>query len=407
VKPLQKLKAGNKVAVITLNVPGMESIRIVRRQLIAMKKILLPFFFLLVGFFLQAQSLEPGAPGTIIDLTPDGVEIMNTTAGKGNYGKKLAVLDTMIVFVGKDATNGEEIWITDGSVAGTKLLKDINPGSGSSAPTNLEVSGDKVFFAAFDGSSGIELWMTDGTSDGTVMVKDVFSGSNSSSPDMITPFYGSVVFRATDLWSNLEEEKWLWISDGTAEGTKMLAEIQIRNAGDAEPPIYFIQVTNNKAFFIGQDAKYGEEFWVSDGTAEGTHMILDIGFADDIDNPIDGATKSTKIEWQVVANEKQILFRAETPAWWLNKEAELSSIGEELWVTDGTAAGTYLLKDFNTALEIDDITRTQGTGYAFPLQYGGKVFFRADDGLHHVEWSETDLTPDGTKHTFNINGAWE
>lgn len=372
-----------------------------------MRKILLLSLFLSAGFFLHAQTLEPGAPGTIVDLTPDGVEIMNTIAGKGNYGKKLAVIDTMIIFVGKDASNGEELWITDGTVAGTKLLKDINPGAGSSAPTNLESSGNRVFFAADDGSVGIELWMTDGTSDGTVMVKDIFSGSNSSSPDMITPFYGNVLFRATDLWSNLEEEKWLWISDGTAEGTINLTEIQVRNSGDAEPPVYYIQVTGNKAFFVGQDNKYGEEMWVSDGTSDGTHMILDIGFGEDIDNPIEGATKSTKIEWQFAANEKQVLFRAETPAWWLNKEGELTSIGEELWVTDGTAANTYLLKDFNPALETDDITRTQGTDYAFPIRYGGKVFFRANDGLHHVEWSETDLTPEGTRHNFNINGAWE
>jgi len=363
--------------------------------------------FFSAGFYLQSQTLEPGAPGTIEDLTPDGVEIMNTAAIGGNYGKKLAVLDTMVVFVGKDANNGEELWITDGTVSGTKLLKDINPGAGSSTPTNIEVSGGKVFFAANDGSAGIELWVTDGTSEGTVMVKDVFGGSNSSSPDMITPFDDGVVFRATDLWSNLDEEKWLWISDGTEEGTNLLGEVEVKNSGDAEPPIYFIQVTNHKAFFVGNDGKYGWELWVSDGTSEGTHMILDIGFEEDIDNPVEDATKSTAIQWQFAANEKQLLFRAETPAWWINEEDNLTSIGEELWVTDGSAAGTYLLKDFNTNPETDDATRTQGTGYAFPIQYGGKVFFRADDGVHHVEWCESDLTPEGTKHNFNINGAWE
>ncbi len=372
-----------------------------------MKKVFLLCLFFGGGISLQAQTLEPGAPGSIVDLTPDGVEIMNTIAGKGNYGKKLAVIDTMVFFVGKDASNGEELWITDGTKSGTKLLKDINPGAGSSAPTNLEASGDKVFFAASDGSSGIELWVSDGTTEGTVRVKDIFSGSNSSSPDMITPFNGSVVFRATDLWSNLEEEKWLWISDGTADGTKMLSEIEAYNSGDAEPPIYYIQVAGNKAFFVGHDNKYGREMWVTDGTEEGTHMILDIGFEEDIDNPVEGATKSTAIQWQFAANESQVLFRAETPAWWINKEDELASIGEELWVTDGTAAGTYLLKDFNPALEIDDVTRTQGTAYAFPIKYDGRVFFRADDGIHHVEWCESDLTTEGTLHNFNINGAWE
>ena len=139
-----------------------------------MKNLSLLCLLLFAGSFLQAQTLEPGAPGTVTDLTPEGVEIMNTVAGKGNYGKKLAVLDTLVIFVGKDATYGEELWITDGTVSGTKLLKDINDGSTGSSPSNFETSGDKVFFSANDGNVGTELWMTDGTTEGTVMVKDIY-----------------------------------------------------------------------------------------------------------------------------------------------------------------------------------------------------------------------------------------
>ena len=46
------------------------------------------------------------------------------------------------------------------------LVKDINPGSGSSVPSFVGVAGQALFFAAGDGVSGVELWKTDGTRDG-------------------------------------------------------------------------------------------------------------------------------------------------------------------------------------------------------------------------------------------------
>src|SRR5437764_8477154 len=79
-----------------------------------------------------------------------------------------------------DATNGNELWKSDGTVGGTVLVKDIRPGTGDSNPMGLTNVNGTLFFSADDGIHGIELWKSDGTDTGTVLVKDILSGINGS-----------------------------------------------------------------------------------------------------------------------------------------------------------------------------------------------------------------------------------
>lgn len=86
-----------------------------------------------------------------------------------------------IFFTGSDSSHGRELWITDGSVNGTLLLKDIHAGVNSSDLYDLTYSEGKLLFEAQDRVHGVELWQSDGTSDGTLLIKDINQTSTSSS----------------------------------------------------------------------------------------------------------------------------------------------------------------------------------------------------------------------------------
>ena len=90
----------------------------------------------------------------------------------------------MLYFAANDGTNGNELWRTDGTVAGTQMVRDLFTGTysvnyqnfpNSSNPTQLTNVGGKLFFTARNGVAGVELWTSDGTSAGTTLVKNIYA----------------------------------------------------------------------------------------------------------------------------------------------------------------------------------------------------------------------------------------
>ena len=128
-----------------------------------------------------------------------------------DYPKTFATIGDTVYF-GAYGSGGVELWKSDGTIDGTALVKDINPGGSQwSWPSNFAVIGPLLYFVADDGVHGRELWKSDGTSSGTVLVSDIWPGSDPTSktaaPSSLIAFDGQLLFSAddgvhgTELWT--------------------------------------------------------------------------------------------------------------------------------------------------------------------------------------------------------------
>src|SRR3989442_1709640 len=76
------------------------------------------------------------------------------------------------------------------------LVADINRTGGwnNSSVLNLVDVNGTLFFRADDGVNGNELWKSDGTTAGTVLVKDIYPGANYSFADDLVNVNGTLFF---------------------------------------------------------------------------------------------------------------------------------------------------------------------------------------------------------------------
>jgi ELWxxDGT repeat protein len=96
------------------------------------------------------------------------------------------------------------------------LVRDVRPGPESSRIGTIAQAGDRVFFSADDGAHGVELWTSDGTPTGTRLVADIAEGPRSSFPREITRIGNRVFFSADD--GVVGREPWVLPLDSTLLG---------------------------------------------------------------------------------------------------------------------------------------------------------------------------------------------
>jgi ELWxxDGT repeat protein len=132
---------------------------------------------LLVG---SALLLVPAVARAHSAGTP-GLVRADTVRPQGSNPSGLTAVDGTLFFSAFDDSRGEELWKSDGTEAGTVLVKDIEPGPGDSSPVHLTNVNGILFFSAFDDAHGFELWKSDGTKAGTVLVKDIEPGPGARS----------------------------------------------------------------------------------------------------------------------------------------------------------------------------------------------------------------------------------
>src|SRR5262245_59325701 len=141
----------------------------------------------------------------------------------------------------------------------------------ASDPGPFVTIGARTFFAASEQSLGRELWVTDGTAAGTVLVKDIDPGIASADPHFLTAVDGTLFFAARDGAHGTT----LWKSDGTATGTIEVSRFDLQYNNNCDPSAGFRSV-NGMLLFAADDPAHGQELWRSDGTSTGTALLKDI-----------------------------------------------------------------------------------------------------------------------------------
>ena len=180
------------------------------------------------------------------------IRLMSTCSSTQRKAGRLLLVAVLIGLVG---------WLPARAAGPAQLVSDINQTGGgpfipnnSSSPHGLTAVGSTLYFSADDGTRGSELWKSDGTAAGTVLVKDIYAGAPDSSPNSLANMNGTLLFAANDGVSGRE----LWKSRGTATTTVLVQNIA-SGAGDSAPAGFTIMGTD--VFFSASDDTTGTELW--------------------------------------------------------------------------------------------------------------------------------------------------
>ncbi len=175
-----------------------------------------------------------------------------------------------IYFSGEDNVSGREVWSSDGTSLGTTLKFDIEIGSGSSSPGNFTLLNGELLFEAGTALNGGELYKTDGIT--FSMVKDINPGSGTSVGGFLRFFEynGNLYFRATD---GVLPDVELWKTDGTLAGTVLA--VPFSSTGIATQFLDRV-IYDNKLFYTNYN-----QLWCTDGTGSGTQQITNNGNLND------------------------------------------------------------------------------------------------------------------------------
>ncbi len=201
-----------------------------------------------------------GAGGVMSGLwvTDGTVEGTRLVRGGVSVGPGAAV-DGRIRFVGHDAAHGGELWASDGTAEGTAIVIDAVPGIGSGAEVQLGVTplgGGVVVYAGWARDTGAEMWRSDGTPSGTRIVADVEPGPVGSmvmgQPRVAGVAGGYVYFAYTPTQAGSR----LWRSDGTPGGTGIVWDVTTWGSS----PGYLTSV-GGAAYFAATSLAYGRELW--------------------------------------------------------------------------------------------------------------------------------------------------
>lgn len=290
---------------------------------------------------LDCSPLEPRevpAAGMFADVMP-GVW--------GSYPRDITPAGNTLFFSAEDRAAGRELWATDGTTAGTHLVKDIAPGRNGSNPTGLLADGNGGIYFTADAGTGPTLWHSDGTAAGTVNLGLKNTGG-------MLPARNGVLFLMAD--GGQGHGNVLWRTDGTAAGTAPVTGVPdaLRFFQTTPPPsatgsilAHFGWDTTGwkgELYFVTQDLTTGQLTWAKTNGTSTTTLTDFAGTA--------GTAVGVDPSVRVVGDRLEMSL--------------LTTTGEPMvWQTDGTPAGTQLLEQ--------DVTVSSSATGTVPLASGVEI----------------------------------
>lgn len=346
-----------------------------------------------------------------------------------------------------------ELWTSDGTSAGTRLVTDLisdHATTASSYPRELVVAGGRLYFTAVNSDLGPQLWTSDGTGAGTSLVREIGREGYLQNLSELTPYRGALFFSVSR--PNAIGSTGLWRSDGTPPGTmpaqpswpdSTVSRLTIagdhlyflgasaglrpgvcRSEGDRDDARCggsFRAVREMVAFgdrvllsAAGSDA--GVEPWISDGTPEGTALVRNIAVAPGVGSEpshlqtigdaaffvtasdsggsllwrTDGSEAGTEAieEWAAEPGGAPVVQMVASGAHLFLAVAPVEG-GSALWVSDGRPGGTELVRRFDPS--------TDPGGGMVLVPFGNRVLMSVDDGAHGTELWVSDGSGPGTR----------
>ncbi len=285
----------------------------------------------------------------------DQIMMKDISPSGGSSPENYTVLNNLLFFSADNITNGREIWVSDGTNAGTNLLLDVNSGQADSNPEDLIVLNNKLYFTADDGvNGGRELWISDGTSAGTQRMNDLNSiAGDLDNPENLTVFNNALYFTANHPSLGIEIFK--------LGGTSITSLKNIASGSNHSNPSNLF-VSGSRLYFSANDNVNGIELWSSTGFSATTNMVKNINTSPSFpDSNPNGFTEYNG----------KVYFSATD-----------GTNGVELWVTDGTSVGTSMVSNINPS------------GSSSPrdlIVANDLLFFSANNGSQGVElWKYQD-----------------
>jgi ELWxxDGT repeat protein len=403
----------------------------------------------------------PSFPQFVKDIIPGpaGSDILNGFDFNGRF-----------LFTAEDIDHGGELWISDGSDLGTTIVKDTNPGSPSGGAAFLTSFHGQVYFITDNPETGRELWRTDGTEEGTTVAVDFISGPADSTVVPLAVVNDKMILAADDassdlrLWSSdgtpggtqlipgqgdLEGGTGISIVDKLVYNNEFYTFTAVGGSAGVGGSYYLCKTDGNSfslikdvgpiynfdwipyvkpryltesggfIYFSGKD----HTLWRSDGTSAGTvslgsqatngsDELADVNgtLLELYDEPYYwNGTSKVLLKDIYPGSGSSDAFRCSGDFQGRRLFAATDNVnGQELWITDGTAANTHLVSDINPGI---------GSSTPITITHSDLNFamLTADNPTYGREMWITDGTSAGTyvmdmlpgTASSTASGGWE